>query len=231
VRARLSRVVVALVVVVVGGVPMLPGRALGTAVVTGESFSVCPDWDPTCNASSPNIYLSRIVYDARVASANTLTFEYEPGLNEAVCLGIEGPGNCGVVGSGPDRFVFTELVATEVSGAGLCRALGPRVGSCASPPGDGYYNVYPANAVDSLPVLIQTKALHDQITAVMPPLGQEFAFTISTGDGNDVITLVDNTGHAHGGADQIFCGPGNDRVTTNSDVSVGSDCELVNRLT
>ena len=210
-RACLYRLVVALVVVVVAGVPMLPGQALGTVVLTGETLSV---------------YLSRIVYESRVASANTVTFEYVPGLNDVVCGPEPVSNTCAPVEIGPDRFVFTEVFA-EITGAGLCTNLGPQVGTCAKPAGDLYF----PNAAGSLPVVIRTKELNDQITAVMLPLDIEFAFTIDSGSGNDVITLVDNTGHTHGGADSIFCGEGNDRVTTNSDVYVAPDCEQVTRLT
>ena len=231
-KARLLRVVVSLVLIAIACVPMFPVRGLGTATLTGQSLTECIDlFDPTCATAPEVIYLSGIVYEAAAASANTVTFAYVPGVNNTVCGGETGPGSCGEVGTGPDRFVFTEVFA-GITAAGLCTVTATRVGSCSAPfYANGLDEFWP-NAVESLPVVISTKALNDQVTAVIDGLtSPEFAFSIDTGPGQDVVTLVDNSGHNFGGADQISCGAGTDRVITNSDVSVAPDCENVTRLT
>jgi hypothetical protein len=226
-RARLPRLFVVLVVMVVAGVQMLPSRALGTVVLTGEVRAVCSEWDPACEF--PNQYLSRIVYDAQIASANTVTFEYVPGVNDFECIpGEVGPGSCGSIGTGHDRFVFTEVFA-DITATGLCKTASTRVGICANTHTD-FYGGWPIDAVPTLPVIIRTRSLNDQITAVIPPLGQRFAFTINTGEGNDVVTLVDASSQLDGGVDSISCGGGMDRVSTTLDVLVANDCETVERL-
>jgi hypothetical protein len=230
-RVRALRIVVAVVLVVVAGVPMLPGRAAGTASLRGQGVVYCPEWDPTCSFEAPWVTLSQLFYDAQDTAADTLTFEYVPGIYVPDCVPFgEGPGSCRSVGTGPDRFIFA-TANTVITATGMCRNVTTSAANCDAPGNQQLNSPGPANGIPSLPVIISTRTANDQISIVLPPVGQEFEFTINTGIGNDVVTLVDNTGHANGGADQIFCGPGTDRVTTNSDVFVADDCETVTRLT
>jgi hypothetical protein len=230
-RVRAVRIVVALVLIVVAGAPMLPGRGAGAAWLRGAGVSYCPEWDPTCSFEAPTVTLSQLFYDAQDTAADTLTFEYIPGVYVPDCVAFgEGPGSCQPIGTGPDQFLFA-TANTVITAVGMCRNLTTNTARCDAPGNLQLNSPGPANAIPSLPVIISTRTANDQISIVLPPLGQEFEFTINTGIGNDLITLVDNTGHAHGGADRIFCGAGVDRVTTNSDVAVADDCENVIRLT
>ena len=230
-RVRALRIVVAVVLVVVAGVPMLPGRAAGTALLRGQGVVYCPEWDPTCSFEAPTVTLSQLFYDAQDTATDTVTFEYVPGVNSIDCVPFgEGPGSCRSFGTGPDRFLFA-TVDTDITAYGMCRNVTTRAANCDAPGTKELDSPGPANAVPSLPVIISTRTIADQVTTVIPPALQEFAFLVNTGAGNDVITLVDNSGHLYGGADRIFCGPGTDIVTTNSDVFVADDCEHVTRLT
>jgi hypothetical protein len=205
---------------------------VGTAVVNGEALLHCGYWDDGC--LYPRTQLQRLTYTGG-ETANVVTFAYVPSsaAYQDVCLGY-GPGSCGAVFSAPDEFVFTDAWTT-LYGTGLCRAPATHQvaicdsGNANADPWAGDY--FPWNAVDSLPVDVSLGGQNDDFVATIPPLGQEFAFSIDTGWGSDKIVLNDNSGHHWGGNDRISCGPGLDRVTANIDVFVDADCESVTRLT
>ena len=218
-RARRLRFALVSVLALIAFVPMLPSRALGTATLTGAGRFVCSSFDPTCEFEDPIRELFSIVYDAQAPAANTLTFTDVPGIDGVqACVPEEGPFECGnVFGGTSEQYTFTEVFA-KITGEGFCAGSG-RQASC--------WGQAPA----VLPVTIRTKALNDQVT-ITGVLSHEFAFTIDTGDGNDVVTLTNapRLFDSVVGPDTITCGAGNDRVTATLDVAVAADCETVERV-
>jgi hypothetical protein len=212
----------------------LPSRAtgVGSALVDGQALIACPDYDPACSFSLPRTHLQQLTFTGG-ETANIVTFEYIPSqlAYQAVCL-TEGPGACGAVFKDPDRFVFTDAWSSLYS-TGLCRTVLAYVSHCATPNDNaGLYEIFPENAVSSLPVTVVLGGQNDEFVATNLPLNpQEFAFSVDGGWGSDKIVLNDNTGHDFGSYDQISCGDGIDTVITNVDVTVAPDCENVTRLT
>jgi hypothetical protein len=208
-----------------------PASGVGSAVVNGEALLHCRVGDEGC--MFPRTELQRVTYTGG-DTANVVAFVWVPSslAYQSVCLGF-GPGSCSAPFFGPEEFVFTDAWTT-LQGTGLCRSATPQVALCDSGNENAdeiHGDSFPRNATDSLAVDVSLGGQNDNFVAEIPPLGQEFAFSIDTGWGSDRVVLNDNSGHIWGGNDVISCGPGIDKVVTNLDVVVAADCETVTRLT
>lgn len=203
----------------------LPAKAAASSLVHGEALiESCGEGCPVEDL----VFLSHLTYQARTNAMNLVSFEYIPGHGETVCLPGVGPGRCGFIGP-PDQFRWTDLNAALKS-TGLCTTRAGRTSHCQTPGSlDGTTLVM--NGVDPLPVDVNLGARDDVFETVIASLEQEFSFTVTLGDGNDRIVLVDHSGATTGAVDQISCGSGVDSVTTNLTTVVSPDCESVQRLT